>query len=88
MGKEIKVNIGKSQRWMKLALYMQNSPHESFRIKCDDQEKARATYNRLRVMISYERPTWFNLVVCLRGSDIYVIKQDRAQKVVIQDGQI
>ena len=82
---EITVKIGQHQRWQKLLLYMQNSPNVSFRIKLDDHDQANYAYQRLyKSMLN--RPTWYNLVLCLRGCDIYVIKPDKAQKVVIQDG--
>lgn len=82
---EVTIKIGCNQRWQRLLLYMQNSPHTSFRMRFEDHDKARDTLQRLHKTMM-NRPSWYDLVLCQRGCDIYVIKPDKAQKVVIQDG--
>ena len=82
---EVTVKIGHHQKWQMLLLYMQNSPNASFRMKFDNHDQARDTYQRLhKTMLN--RPTWYNLIICIRDCDVYVIKPDKAQKVVIQYG--
>lgn len=82
---EVTIKIGCNQKWQKLLLYMQNSPNTLFRIKFDNHDQASDTYNRLhKAMLS--RPSWYNLILCERGCDIYVIKPDKARKVVITYG--
>lgn len=81
----ISVKIGTYQKWQRLLLYMQNKPHEAFIIKFDDVKDARAAMLRLRRAIDYN-PSWYNLDMFQRGCNVYVIKPDKAQKVVIQDG--
>ena len=81
----VKLGIEKHQKWQRLLLYMQNSPNTLFRMKFNSHEKARDTYQRLhKAMLS--RPTWYNLILCIRDCDVYVIKPDKAQKVVIHNG--
>ena len=81
----IAVKIGKHQKWQKLLLYMQNKPHEAFIIKFDDAKEARIALLRLKRSIDYN-PSWYNLDMFQRGCNVYVIKPDIAQKVVITDG--
>ena len=85
MAETITVKIGNHQKWQRLLLMIQNSPHASFRIAFKDNEEARTVLQKLYRAI-WDRPSWFNLVLCQRGCDIYIIKPDKAQKVVILDG--
>ena len=87
MGEEIKIKLGdqKYQKWQRLLLYMQNSTNSSFRMKFNSHEEAKDAYQRMHKAMS-SRPTWYNLILCIRDCDVYVIKPDKAQKVVIQDG--
>ena len=87
IGNEIRIKLGegKHQKWLRLLLYMQNSPNASFTMKFDDYDQARVTYQRLyRAM--WDKPSWFNLQLFMRGNDVYVIKPDKVPKVVIVDG--
>lgn len=81
----ITVKIGKHQKWQKILLYMQNKPHEAFIIKFTDVKEARIALLRLKRSVAYN-PSWYNLDMFQRGCNIYVIKPDNAQKVVIQYG--
>jgi hypothetical protein len=81
----ITVKNGRYQKWQKILLFMQNKPHEAFIIKFTDVKDARIAMMRLKRSMDYN-PSWYNLDMFQRGCNIYVIKPDKAQKVVIQDG--
>ena len=81
----IKVDATKHRRWMKLLLYMQNSPSAVFTMRFDDHDKARVMMLCLKRSIMYQ-PTWFTLTIIQRGCDLYFIKPDKAKKVVVVDG--
>jgi hypothetical protein len=87
MAEAITVKVGemKHQKWQRLLLYMQNSPQVSFKMQFDNREEARATYQRLRKSI-LAKPTWFSLLLFLRDTEIYIVKPDKARKVVVVDG--
>lgn len=81
----IKVDTAKRNKWMKLLLYMQNSPVAVFTMKFDDHDKARVMMLRLKRSI-INQPTWFTLTIIQRGCDLYIIKPDKVKKVVVVDG--
>lgn len=87
MPNEIKVKLGasKSQKWQKLLLYMQNRPDAVFTMEFDDYEEARCVMMRLYRSIQYN-PTWYNLTIIQRKGTLYIIKPDKAKKVVVADG--
>ena len=82
---EITVKLGQHQKWMKLLLYMQNSPQPVFIMNFDDHDKARVMMLRLKRSIMYQ-PTWFTLTIIQRGCDLFIIKPDKVKKVVVVDG--
>lgn len=71
-------------KWLKLMLNLNNSVPHIFRIVCKDEDSAKKTFHRLDNVIR-EHPTWFDMVVIRKGSDVYVVKTYFAQKVVIRD---
>lgn len=87
MAKEIKVKLGasKSKKWQRLLLYIQNTPGAVFIMEFDDYEEARCVMMRLYKSIAYH-PTWYNLTIIQRKGNLYIIKPNMAQKVVITDG--
>ena len=87
MGEEIKIKLGdkKHYKWQRLLLYMQNSTKSSFSMKFNSHEEAKDAHQRLYKAMS-SRPTWYNLTICIRDCEIYIINPDKAQKVVIEDG--
>lgn len=71
------------KKWMKLMLYFQNTPGMVFRCVCPDRETARKYVHCMESAVRCQ-PGWFTLLVCHRGNDIWVIRSDKAEKVVIQ----
>ena len=71
-------------KWQRLLLHLQNAVPDTFRCVFPDVETARDA-GRKMLMVIRRRLTWFNMEICVRGCDVYVIKTDRVQKVVIRD---
>lgn len=88
MGEAIKIKLGgsKQQKWQRLLLYMQNKQDAVFTMDFDDYEEARLVMHRLHRSMQYN-PTWYNLTIIQRKGTLYIIKPDKAQKVVIVDGK-
>ena len=69
--------------WLKLMLRFANSTDTVFRCECRNKEEALIARNNLNNTIR-NRDTWFNMIVVQRGTDVYVVKVDRAKRVVIR----
>lgn len=81
------INMAKTNdKWLKLMLHLNNSVPHVFRIECPDEETARKHYHRMTNVIK-QHPTWFDMAVTRRGSDVFVVKSYFAQKVVIRDDE-
>ena len=79
------INLAQTEdKWLKLMLHFNNSIPMVFRIKCTDPEAAGEVRKRLAHVMN-RQPTWFNMVIAQRQCDVYVVKCDRAQDVVIKD---
>lgn len=78
------VNLyGVTNRWQKLLLTLSNMPDVVIRCSFPDGEKARIAGMRMNGVIR-NRPSWFNLLVAVRGSDVYVVKIGKPKKVVVK----
>lgn len=85
MSKTQMINLGRdSERWLKLMLHLQNSLPGVFRCMFDDEQTARTAAHRMCANIN-RHPSWFNMVVCQRGCEVYVIKTQYVQKVMIRE---
>jgi hypothetical protein len=71
-------------KWLKLMLHIQNSVPNVFQLTFPDDKTARTAGNRMNMVMS-RHPSWFNLMVCQRGCEVYVAKINNVQKVVIKD---
>lgn len=79
------VNLARTpDKWLRLMLHFQNSIPTIFRITMPDKESAKFVRARLD-HVQVRQPTWFNMLVILRGCDVFVVKLDRVQEVVIKD---
>lgn len=79
------VNMAKvPEKWQKLMLWFQNTPGAVFRCTFPDRQTAKKHVHAMESVIN-RHPSWFTLLVSLRGNDIYVIRTEKAQKVVILD---
>ena len=88
MGSDVKVvKIDKvmSKKWYKFALYIQNTVGSTFVIEFPNKEEAYHACKEINRNAA-EKPTWINIVAFSKDGLVYVIKKDKAQKVVIQDG--
>ncbi len=79
------INIGnKKGRWENLLLWMQNSATGSFHLVFKDVHAASVAAISMCQHLD-KHYSWFSMVVVRRGCDIYVIKTQNTQKVVIRD---
>jgi hypothetical protein len=78
------VKLGRTpEKWLKLMLHLQNSIPSTFRLVFTDEASASDAGSKLNRVIQ-RQPTWFNTVITRRGCDIYIIKTQGVQKVVIE----
>lgn len=78
--------VGVGEPWLKLMLRFANSTDTVHVIECQDKKEAarvRAAVNCIVVC----RRTWCNMLVALRGTDVYVVKLAGAKKVRLIDGK-
>jgi hypothetical protein len=71
-------------KWLKLMLHFQNTPGVLFRCVFPDRVVARDAAHCMSTIMA-KHPNWFSMVMCQRGSDVYLFKPQHAQKVVIKD---
>lgn len=78
------INInGISNRWQKLLLTLANRPEVVIRCSFPDGETAGMAGVRMNAVIR-NRPSWFNLLVAVRGADVFVVKLNKSSKVVVR----
>jgi len=75
---------GTSEKWLKLMLHLQNSLVGTYQLTFRDVEAARNAAKSIKAVMDKD-PTWFQLVSLQRGCNIYIIKTQFVQKVVICD---
>jgi hypothetical protein len=83
--KVVKLNKMLTKKWYKFALYLQNTVGSTFVIEFPNKEEAYHACKEINRNAA-EKPTWFNMVAFSKDGFVYVIKKDKAQKVVIADG--
>ena len=71
-------------KWLKLMLHLQNSAQGVFRLVFPDVKAAKDAQHRMHNMMD-AHPGWFQMLITQRGCDVYVIKNQCVQKVVIRD---
>lgn len=76
--------INVHDKWLKLMLHLQNALTGAFQLIFPDADTARIAANRMNDAVD-RHSEWFNLVICKRGSYVYVFKTQNVQKVVIRD---
>jgi hypothetical protein len=82
------VNLGRTpEKWLKLMLHLQNSMPSTFRLVFPDEASASNAGSKL-IRVIQRQPTWFDVVITRRGCDVYVIKTQDVQKVVIVDEKV
>ena len=70
--------------WLKLMLHFQNSTkHTVFRCTFPNKDAA-VKANHMMCEVIRRRSTWFDLIVALRGCDVYVVKVNRAKNVEVR----
>ena len=85
MAKTEVINLGRTpEKWLKLMLRLQNSLIGTYQLTFPDVETARNAAKNIKAVMDKD-PTWFQLVSIQRGCNIYVIKTQHVQKVVIRD---
>jgi hypothetical protein len=85
MAKVQVINLAKTtDKWYRLMLYFQNALPTAFRICLPDADEAKIVRMRLNSVL-HRNPTLFNVVITQRECDVYVVKTDAVQKVVIRD---
>ena len=76
--------VGVSEKWMRLMLSLANRPEDLFVCKFDDDAKAKNAAHKMGAVIN-NRPSWFkDVLVSVRGSEVYVVKTTRAKKVRVK----
>lgn len=76
---------GVPKKFHYLLLTIQNSTDTVWQLHFPDEKTARSA--RIKFSMDIKRhPTWFNLLLSVRGTDVYVVKLDRMKKVVIEGG--
>lgn len=79
------INMGKVPgKWLKLMLHFQNTTTGVFRCVFPDNQTAKKSAHCMTSTME-KHPNWFTMVVCQRGCDVYLIRKEHAQKVVIKD---
>lgn len=79
------INVGGVVKpWFRLLTHLKNSIPHSFRLVFSDETSARKAAKGMGNSIT-DQPQFAGMVVCRRGCEVYVIKTDFAQKVVIRD---
>ena len=69
---------------MKLMLLLQNSTSKVFRVDFDNMAEARRMYYRMLKIIN-RNPSWFSIIVVMRGTSVFVVNVKDARKVVLKE---
>ena len=76
--------VGVSEKWMRLMLTLANRPEDLFVCRFDDDKTARNAAHKMDA-VKNNRPAWFkDVLVSVRGSEVYVVKTTRAKKVRVK----
>jgi hypothetical protein len=79
------IKIGRTaRRWLKLMLHFQNAVPGAFHLPFPDRATAHKVAHRMTNAME-DRSEWFNMLVIQRENNVYVIKPQHMQKVVIRD---
>jgi hypothetical protein len=81
--KIIKVGTA-THRWLKLMLHLYNAPAAVHHCVFSEADAACDAANRMRHVVT-EHPTWCPMTIMQRGCNVWIIKNDHIQKVVITD---
>ena len=72
-------------KWTKLMLLLQNSTRKVFRFDFDNMAKTRRMYSSMLEVVN-RNPSWFSIIVVMRGTSVFVVNVKDARKVVLKDG--
>ena len=76
------INLTGNNKWLNLLHCLNNSVPHIFAIQCKDETEAKYTAHWMQNVITGHQ-TWFPMVIIRRGSEVYVIKTQFSQKVVV-----
>lgn len=71
-------------KWLKLMLHMRNAPPAIHHCIFPNADASQGAANRMR-NVARNHPTWCPMTIIQRGCDVWVIKEEFVQKVVIND---
>lgn len=81
------IKLGRTPgKYLRLMHHFQNGLPGAYHVMFSNAESARKASARMKNTMD-RNPGWFSLVIIQRGCDVYVIKTQHVQKVVIDDGK-
>ena len=69
--------------WERMMLHLSHMTDTVIRCRFSNEKEARVALHRMREAIK-RRPYGFDIVVAARGADVFVVKVNKARKVVVR----